>query len=227
MGQPDAVSTGLVTRAAWHHALADPHRLAIVDLLELSDATPTELADATGMPSNLVAFHLDVLEEVGIIARHRSQGDGRRRYVTLGPSAPDPVGPSAAVPVAAERVVFACTHNSARSQLAAAIWTSRTGRDSWSAGSHPAEHVNPHAVEVARHHGLDLASARPSGYEQVKVEPDLVVSVCDRVREDGLPFSAPLLHWSIPEPVEEADFPAAWDDLQRRITRLAARSAAA
>lgn len=226
---PGEVSTELDARAAWHHALADPHRLAIVDLLELSDATPTEVADATGMPSNLVAFHLDVLEEVGIIARHRSQGDGRRRYVTLGPTAPDPgpVGPSAAVPVAAERVVFVCTHNSARSQLAAALWTSRTGRDSWSAGSHPAEQVNPHAVEVARSNGLDLTSARPSGYDQVEVDPDLVVSVCDRVREDGLPFTAPLLHWSIPEPVEQADFPAAWDDLQRRITRLAARSAAA
>jgi protein-tyrosine-phosphatase/DNA-binding transcriptional ArsR family regulator len=234
-GAPPAAGDGTsdrTERAAWHHALADPHRLAIVDMLELSDATPSEVAERTGMPSNLVAFHLDVLEEVGIVVRHRSQGDGRRRYVTLGPRAPRDGGAAPAAehgrdPVHAERVVFVCTHNSARSQLAAAMWTSRTGRDSWSAGSAPADHVNPHAVAVARDHGLDISSARPHGYDDVEVDPDLVVSVCDRVREDGLPFTAPQLHWSIPEPVAAPDFPTAWEDLDRRITRLAARSAAA
>ena len=225
----EAEARGLAERAAWHHALADVHRLAIADMLALSDATPGEIAERTGMPSNLVAFHLDVLEEVEIVARHRSQGDGRRRYVTLGPRAP--AGPDGGAghqqPPAAERVVFVCTHNSARSQLAAAMWTSRTGRPSWSAGSDPAEDVNPYAVAVARDHGLDISAARPRSYDQVQVDPDLVVSVCDRAREGGMPFTAPLLHWSIPEPIDEDDFPPAWDDLEQRIDRLAARSSAA
>ncbi len=103
-------------RAAWHHALGDVHRLAILDVLELSDATPGELAEATGMASNLVAFHLDVLEGAGLVTRHRSQGDGRRRYVSLGATATarvfDPREP--VEPLVADRVVFVCTHNSAR-----------------------------------------------------------------------------------------------------------------
>ena len=191
----------LVQQAAVHRALGDPHRLAVVAWLELTDATPTELADRLGLASNLVAFHLDVLEEVGLITRHRSQGDGRRRYVTLGPTART-VGTVNAdawdPPLTARRVVFVCTHNSARSQLASAIWTARTGRTSWSAGSQPADRVDPDAVAIAADHGLDLSAARPVGYAQVDVAPDLVVSVCDRVREDGLPFDAPLLHWSVP-----------------------------
>jgi DNA-binding transcriptional ArsR family regulator len=57
------VSEGdLTRRAARHRALGDPHRLAIVDALRLSDRTPTELAEVTGLGSNLVAFHLRKLE---------------------------------------------------------------------------------------------------------------------------------------------------------------------
>lgn len=216
-------------RAAWHDALGDVNRLAIVDLLELSDATPGELVEATGLASNLLAFHLGVLEGVGLVARRRSQGDGRRRYVTLGPTAtPRAFDPHPSrQPLLAARVVFVCTHNSARSQLASAMWTARTGRTSWSAGSDPAERVDPAAVAIAAAHGLDMTRARPSGYRQVAVDPDLVVSVCDRVREDGIPFEAPLLHWSIPEPRAAGDFPATWDDLDPRVRRLADRLVAA
>lgn len=216
-------------RAAWHHALGDVHRLAIVDQLELSDATPGELGERTGLASNLLAFHLDVLEAAGLVVRHRSQGDGRRRYVTLGPTATRAVfdADSHRPPVLADRVVFVCTHNSARSQLASAMWTARTGRTAWSAGSQPAEQVNPDAVAIAAAHGLDLSAAQPHGYGHVEVDPDLVVSVCDRVREEGLPFDAPLLHWSVPEPDTAEDFPATWSDLDRRLDRLADRAAAA
>ena len=215
-------------RAAWHHALGDVHRLAVMDLLQLSDATPKELGAHVGLASNLLAFHLDVLEAAGLVARHRSQGDGRRRYVTLGPTATT----SGAPPhdrrdlVPADRVVFVCTHNSARSQLASAMWTARTGRPAWSAGSQPSDRVDPDAVAIAAAHGLDLSGAQPHGYRHVEVDPDLVVSVCDRVREEGLPFRAPLLHWSVPEPKTVADFPATWSDLDRRLDRLADRSAA-
>jgi len=223
------IGSDLEEQSALHRALGDPHRLAAVAWLQLTDATPTELAERLGLASNLVAFHLDVLEEVGLVSRHRSQGDGRRRYVTLGPTA-GKVGPMDVLaydpPLAAGRVVFVCTHNSARSQLASAIWTARTGRESWSAGSRPADRVNPDAVAIAADHGLDLSAARPGGYDQVDVEPDLVVSVCDRVREDGLPFDAPLLHWSVPEPTRAGDFPHVWQDVDGRVVRLADRVAA-
>lgn len=62
-----------------------------------------------------------MLAEVGLITRHRSEGDRRRSYVALVRDALDTLTPTGALP-AAERVVFVCTHNSARSQLAAAMW---------------------------------------------------------------------------------------------------------
>ncbi|MCC5947445.1 MAG: helix-turn-helix domain-containing protein [Nitriliruptoraceae bacterium] len=189
----------LARRAAAHHALADVHRLAIVDALQLSDATPTELGLATGLHSNLLTFHLDVLEDAGLIERVRSEGDGRRRYVRLCPTALPSLVRSA--PIVADDVLFVCTANSARSQLAAALWTRRTGRPARSAGASPADQVHPLAVEVARAVGLDLAGARPQPYGSVDPIPDLVVSVCDRANEAGLPFEVPTLHWSIPDPV--------------------------
>ena len=54
-----------------------------IDELRRSDRSPVELGDMLDMPSNLLAHHLDVLEQVGLIERSRSSGDGRRRYVHL------------------------------------------------------------------------------------------------------------------------------------------------
>ena len=213
-------------RAELHRALGDQRRLAIVDALRLSDRTPSDLAVVTGLASNLLAFHLGALEEVGVIERSTSQGDARRRYVRM---TADPVvelgGGSA---VTAERVLFVCTGNSARSQLAAGLWGARTGRPAASAGTRPAEEIHPHAVTIARRHGLVLGE-RPRGYDEVPDTPDLVVSVCDRAREAGPPpFDAPSLHWSIPDPAggDRADFEAVHDQLASRVERLALAAAA-
>lgn len=210
-------------RAALHRALGDVTRLQIVDALLLSDRSPKQLGQVTGVPTNLLAFHLGVLEESGLVARTASQGDARRRYVTLVEhrlarlTAPRPL------PTAAEHVLFVCTANSARSQLAARLWHARTGRPALSAGTTPAARVHPEAAAVAARRGLDLGRARPVGYHQVAVEPDLVVSVCDRAHESALPFRAPLLHWSVPDPVpgEQVDFEAAFDAIAARVDRLA------
>src|SRR6187431_2201341 len=70
-------------RAAVHAALGEPVRLAIVDRLGPGDASPGELAEAVGLASNLLAHHLKVLEEAGVIRRVRSEGDKRRSYVQL------------------------------------------------------------------------------------------------------------------------------------------------
>src|SRR6516164_5147360 len=111
---------GLERRAAVHAALAGTARLRITDALADGDASPSELAAMLGMPSNLLAHHLHVLENAGIVARHRSQGDRRRTYLRLVPGALDiPAGGPA---WAARRVLFICIANSARSHLAAALW---------------------------------------------------------------------------------------------------------
>lgn len=214
--------TSLARRAAVHHALGDERRLAIVDALRLSDHTPGELAALTGIGSNLVAFHLDVLEDAGLIERTRSEGDARRRYVRLRLAAVAELGPSPVI--SAEQVLFVCTHNAARSQLAAALWERATGRPAGSAGQRPATAVHPLAVATAGRHGIDLTAARPHGYDAVDGTPDLVVSVCDRAREAGVPFEVPALHWSVPDPIEGGpqDFEHAYRQLAMRIELLAA-----
>ena len=79
-----------------HAALADPARLAITDTLADGDASPSELAGMLAMPSNLLAHHLKVLEETGLVTRHRSEGDRRRIYLRLVPGALDTLaGPPA------------------------------------------------------------------------------------------------------------------------------------
>lgn len=212
-----------------HQALGDVHRLAVVDALSLSDRTPGELQELAGLPSNLLAFHLDVLEDAGLVSRHVSQGDRRRRYVTLDDAALDGVQLGAQpVDTGDGPVLFVCSRNSARSQLAAALWTARTGRAALSAGRDPADRAHRHAVEVARRHGLDLTGAAPRGYDEVGVSPGLVVSVCDRALEAGLPFDVPLLHWSVPDPSdsEVGEFERAYTQLSRRVDRLAEAVAA-
>lgn len=211
----------LADRARVHAALGDPARLRIVDELALSDRTFQELASAAGLPGNAAAHHLDVLESAGLIERHVSEGDRRRRYITLRHERLE--GLVAGTPVQPGVVLFICRHNSARSQFAAALWRSRTGGAAESAGTKPAVRVHPIAVRVARDLGLDLASAVPKGYDAVTDAPDLVVSVCDRAREADLPFDAPALHWSIPDPVRAGTvdaFRSAFADLSRRVDRL-------
>jgi ArsR family transcriptional regulator, arsenate/arsenite/antimonite-responsive transcriptional repressor / arsenate reductase (thioredoxin) len=221
-----AEADALDRRAAIHHALGEPHRLAIVDALQLSDRAPSELAALVGVGTNLVTFHLDVLEAAGIVERTPSQGDARRRYVRLRRGVLASLAPRPSTP--AEDVLFVCTANSARSQLAAALWRAVTGRAAGSAGAAPADRVHPLAVEAARRRGLDLEAARPRRYDEVPADPGLVVSVCDRAREGGLPFAAPTLHWSIPDPVgggPEA-FDRALAELDERIGHLARAVAA-
>src|SRR5262245_61277213 len=116
--------SGVVVRARVHAALGEPARLAIVDALALGDASPGEVGRALGLPTNLLAHHLNVLAEAGVIERSRSEGDRRRTYLRLRPQALTTLLPAPVQP--APRVVFVCTHNSARSQLAAALWATRS-----------------------------------------------------------------------------------------------------
>ena len=116
----------LLARAAVHAALGEPARLAIVDELASSDRSPKELGEHLGILSNLLSHHLDVLEQVGIVARFSSAGDGRRKYVRL------VRGHLTFLPIVGRLpqgdLLFLCSRNSARSQLAASLWMARTGR---------------------------------------------------------------------------------------------------
>lgn len=207
-------------------ALGDEKRLLIVRELTLGDLAVEELALVVGMKGNLLAHHLGVLEVAGLIRRMNSEGDGRRRYVSL---VWDNLASDFTLePLTVECVAFVCTHNSARSQFAAAVWEATTGRVAISAGSDPAKTVHPYAVKVAAEFGVDISSATPGGYEKINTTPDLLVGVCDRAWEAGVPPAKRRLHWSVPDPVESNNpegFRVAFTDLAGRIDRLAQRIA--
>jgi protein-tyrosine-phosphatase len=210
----------LADRALRHAALGDVTRLAVVDELTASDRSPVELGRRLGIASNLLAHHLDVLEGVGLIARRRSGGDGRRRYLHLIPEALGGLAPGHRR--AAGRALFVCTRNSARSQLAAALWTRLTAEPAESAGTHPAERVHPGAVAAASRAGLDISAARPQRLAPAHRRAPLVVTVCDRAHEELEPDET-WLHWSIPDPVQapsRAAFDATVSELRGRITAL-------
>ncbi|MEV4266398.1 helix-turn-helix domain-containing protein [Kribbella sp. NPDC049584] len=209
-------------RARIHAALGDPARLAIVDILVAGDAAPGELGAALDLPTNLVAHHLKVLEDAGLVVRTRSEGDRRRTYVRLEPDALGAIATPAQI--AAERVVFVCTRNSARSQLAAAIWARRSDVPAVSAGTEPAERVHPRAIKVARRHGLDPSGWHTSHLREVADGNDLLIAVCDNAHESLPGDRRPQLHWSIPDPAPidtDAAFEAAYTELAERIDRLA------
>jgi protein-tyrosine-phosphatase len=209
-----------------HAALADPARLRITDMLADGDASPSELAAVLGMPSNLLAHHLRVLEEAGLLTRRRSEGDRRRTYLHLVPGALGALAGPAARP--ARRVLFVCTANSARSHLAAALWRQASAVPAASAGTHPACAIDPGAVAAARRHGLPLRRLRPRHISDVQVDGDLVITVCDMAHEELGPLAA--VHWSVPDPVpagDDAGFDAALDELARRVSQLAPRLRAA
>ncbi|GIM91981.1 arsenate reductase/protein-tyrosine-phosphatase family protein [Paractinoplanes toevensis] len=215
-------SSSLQARARVHAALGDPARLAIVDALTLGDASPGEIGQELGMPTNLVAHHLKVLQEAGLIVRTRSEGDRRRTYLRLQPDVLASLTPPQLRD--AERVVFVCTHNSARSQLAAALWRDRVGGPVASAGTEPAARVHPRAIKIAHRHGLDLDPTGTANVSDVVHDGDLVIAVCDNAHEDLTGPVRPRLHWSVPDPVRigtDAAFEAAYTDIAGRIERIA------
>lgn len=132
------------------------------------------------------------------------------------------------------RVLFLCTGNSARSQIAEALLNHKgAGRfRAESAGSNPAQGINPRAVEVLRESGIEWAGHPPRGLEGLDHEPwDLVITVCDNARESCpiFPGQPVLAHWGMPDPAAvEGDnaarraFVEAFSLINRRIDLLLA-----
>lgn len=207
-------------RARRYAALGDPTRVAIVDELTGSDRTSFELQHVLDLPSNLLAYHLDVLEHAALIARCQSSGDRRRRYVCLRRDGLADLLPRPSV--TAQPAFFICTHNSARSQLAAALWRQVTSAPASSAGTHPAAQVHEGAVAAGRRAGLDIGDARPHRLTRARALPQLVVTVCDRAHEE-LDAEPAWLHWSVRDPVPlgtRAAFDATVGELRERIGAL-------
>ncbi len=103
------------------------------------------------------------------------------------------------------RILFLCTHNSSRSQMAEGLLRSRGGAtyDVFSAGTQPRA-VHPLAIRVMREIGIDLSSHRAKSLEEFREQPpmDLVVTVCDQAAEacPFFPNARRQVHWSFPDP---------------------------
>lgn len=215
-----------------------PLRWRLLSDLARSDRTVHELTGLVGQPQSLVSYHLAKLRDAHLVSARRSSADRRDTYYTvdltrlgemlsatgeaLHPGlhlTPPPPG-RARVGTVAPRVLFLCTGNSARSQMAEALARARSGGlvKAHSAGSHP-KALHPNAVRVMREeHGIDLAghhSRHLSVFAQQRF--DRVISLCDRVREvcPKFPGRPETIHWSTPDPAaghpegdDEASYPA-------------------
>ena len=110
-------------------------------------------------------------------------------------------------PVRRFRVLFLCTGNSARSQIAEALlnWKGKGRFVAASAGSRPAARVNPYAVAALTDRGIPWAAHAPRGIDGLEREPwDFVITVCDRAKESCpiFPGQPVLAHWGMPDPAE-------------------------
>lgn len=219
--------------------LADDTRWALVRALALSDYQVGELVALLDLPQNLISYHLGILRQAGLVQTHRSEADARVLYYGLERSALQAayreIGAvlqlvaSDTKPEAGLLVLFVCTGNSARSQMAEA-WLRHlsNGRITVrSAGTQP-EGLHPLALACMAEVGIDIGYHQSKDLQSViDLQPQLVITVCDRAREQCPDWqSAPIvLHWSIADPVLVGDdalaaFRLVRDELRERISSL-------
>jgi protein-tyrosine-phosphatase/DNA-binding transcriptional ArsR family regulator len=230
---------------AFVQSLAHPLRWQLLQELTRSDRAVWELTERLGVAQNLVSYHLRALRESGLVRARRSSADGRDTYYAidlescerqlretgaalhpaLGTDAPGKRHPSRR----RHRVLFLCTGNSARSQIAEALAEDLSGGAvaAESAGSHP-KPLHPNAVRVMRTRGIDIAANRTKHLDEFAHQGfDMVITLCDRVREVCPPFPShpELVHWSIPDPAlagptARASYPAFVETAAELETRI-------
>jgi arsenate reductase len=126
-----------------------------------------------------------------------------------------------------QRVLFLCTHNSARSQMAEALLRRIAGDrfDVHSAGTE-ATHVRPLAIKVMAEQGVDISQQQSKTLHQFLAQPfDYVVTVCDQANEacPFFPHARTRLHWSFPDPSQAQGDEAAQAAVYREVRdRIAA-----
>ena len=209
-----------VLRLAGH-----PLRWRLLSELSQSDRRVGELCDLAGRRQSLVSYHLRQLREGGLVSMRRSAADGRDSYYVLdlarcgellsgagaslhaglAPPTWSDARPERRVPPV--RVLFLCTGNSSRSQIAEVLAEHLSGGavSAVSAGSHP-KPLHPNAVRVMRERGIDISGRRSKHLSEFTDQRfDHVISLCDRVREvcPETPGWPGLVHWSIPDPARE------------------------
>jgi protein-tyrosine-phosphatase/DNA-binding transcriptional ArsR family regulator len=220
-----------------------PLRWRLLRELARSDRRVHELTVLLDEPQNLVSYHLGRLRSGHVVSTRRSSADGRDAYYSLDlarcgellSAAGALLHPALALvcPVRARRspagrpharVLFLCTGNSARSQMAEALLRHLSNRavEAYSAGSHP-KSVHPHAVTVLAEHGIDLTGHRAKHLDLFTGQRfSHVITLCDRVREICPEFRGhpQVVHWSIADPAGEPDgYPA----FQRTASQLHTR----
>jgi ArsR family transcriptional regulator, arsenate/arsenite/antimonite-responsive transcriptional repressor / arsenate reductase (thioredoxin) len=238
--------------------LAHEQRWNLVRALSGGDLRVQELMERVGEPANLVSYHLRRLREHAVVRERRSSSDRRDVYYSLdldrvaylyraageslhpalsqgtGDQPPAAMAaaapaPAAGAPAVPPRVLFVCTHNSARSQMAEALLRHQGAGlvEAASAGSDPTE-LHPLAVWAMARQGLDVRAQRAKPLAAVADLPwDRLVTCCDVARETcaALPAGAEARHWSLPDPaaVEGSDEARrrAFEDVARELrTRI-------
>ena len=204
--------------------LANEVRWNILLLLAHSDYCVREIVRMLELPSNLVSYHLRKLHEQKLVTDRRSSADSRDIYYsldfaalrTLYFAAADSLNPAlnqtetalqetvSHLPGKPVRVLFLCTHNSARSQMAEGIMRHLSGGkiEALSAGSEPAE-LHPLAVKAMAKMGIDISGQRAKHLGEFGGQSfDYIVTVCDRVREScpTWPDDPKRVHWSFLDP---------------------------
>jgi protein-tyrosine-phosphatase/DNA-binding transcriptional ArsR family regulator len=202
-----------------------PLRWRLLSELARSDRRVGELCELAGRRQSLVSYHLRQLRDGGLVSMRRSAADGRDSYYVvdlarcgellssagaslhpaLAPTTRSRARRECGAPLA--RVLFLCTGNSARSQIAEAVCErlSDGAVSAASAGSDP-KPLHPNAVRVMRERGIDLAGRRSKHLSEFADQRfDYVISLCDRVREvcPEFPGWPEPIHWSIPDPARE------------------------
>lgn len=213
---------------AFVRLIAHPVRWRLLRELVRSDRAVRELTDLVEEPQNLVSYHLRQLRDGGIVSARRSSADGRDTYYAVdlvacqhelqaaggGLHPALRLVPALRAHGAADvsrrnpRVLFLCTGNSARSQIAQGLLEDMSAGaiEVASAGSEP-KRLHPNAVRVMKRRGIDISSNRTKHVDEFVTQRfDLVITLCDRVREVCPEFvSGPeLVHWSIPDPARDS-----------------------
>lgn len=224
--------------------LAHEVRWSLVSALARSDHQVNELVRLLDRPMNLVSYHLKQLRDQQLVTERRSSADGRDVYysldldllrtryfatgATLHPalSIEDSANRDAVDVRPPARVLFLCTHNSARSQMAEAILRQLGGEHvaAFSAGSEPSQ-VHPQAVQTMAALGIDISRQQSKHLDTLVVQSfDYIITVCDRVREVCPLFldDPERIHWSLTDPAVE-DGAARTQAFQQTAQQLATR----
>jgi protein-tyrosine-phosphatase/DNA-binding transcriptional ArsR family regulator len=226
--------------------VAHPVRWRILRELAYSDRAVWELVQLLDEPQSLLSYHLRKLRADGIVSKRQSSADRRDHYyaidlahcATLFQTAGGSLHPGLRlVPAPAptprahrprRRVLFLCTGNSARSQIAEALLRamSEGAIDAVSAGSNP-KTLHPNAVRVMTQRGIDIGANRTKHIDEFAAQRfDAVITLCDRVREvcPDFPSQPDLVHWSVPDPaLEGPDDRATYPAFERTATELESR----